>query len=781
MSANVPFERRLAAWMVDEVGPVPPDDRIDAIVSTTSQLQPEPRWLVLLKESPMRANTQVAVGSPSRRLAVAIALALLILGATIVVGASILRTQAAAGDWPMFRGDAARSGVGLQGPRGLPQLHWRYQLAGLPGNVSIVGDAAYVATDNGTLTAIDLATGNERWSFHTDRGALVGPTVVDGLAYVSDATGTVLAIDAATGKEAWAASASYPNINTATVGAGRVYLGLSDSGLVALDAKTGAERWKTPIHPGSESHTPAFADGVVYVSNDGVGIAAVSAETGQTLWTTALDGDVPGTAVVADGTVYVGLGGGVDKGRLRALSAKTGSLKWQTDDAFQAPAVSGGIAFATDNTGLVAALRASDGSKVWQIRLPAAARAPAVADGIVYLASKDPGHVYALSAATGGKLWDFSVDAAVQCCIAAAHGYAFVPTSAGSVYAIGGDGSTVHPAPPADLITGPTTEPTPAPTAPLATTAPSFAPVASPNGMFAPTGKPWAPQIITTDADGNFWVADPFYDRFGIFSPNGKFKEFWGKAGDGPGQLNMHRSSTDSLGNVGFASDGTMFVLDVGHRRIQVFDKNRKFIKAWGSFGNKPGEFSEAVNLVIGPGGTIYVLDDIRGVIEQYDRDGKVLKTFDAFPNAQSGQGAANSLAIDAAGNLYVSDNNPIQVTRFDPDGNVTGTFGSRGVAPGQFRDGAGFMAIDAQGRLFVDQGPGRGSQPGVLVFDKDGNYLGGFGTLASGDSQVTWPTGLYLTGDEVLVSDVGKEANGSGTEHGPSVHRFTLLPPFAP
>jgi len=777
MSTNVPFERRLAAWMVDEVGTVPPDDRLDEILSATIRTRPEPRWLVLLKESPMRANAQVAVGSPTRRLAFAAILALLLIGAALAAGAFVMRSQAAAGDWPMFRGGPDRSGAGLNGPQGKPQLHWRYQLAGIPGNVSVVGDAAYVATDNGALTAIDLATGRQRWSFNA-QGALNGPSVADGLVYVADARGTAHAIDAANGTERWASSSTYPILTTATAGGGAVYFGLDDGGLLALDAKTGTERWRVAIQAGSVSHTAAYADGFVYVGNDAAGLVAVRADTGAVAWTLGLDGDVPGTPVVVDGIAYIG--GNADAAHLRAADAVTGVLKWKIDHSFQTPAVANGVAFTTDSEGLVAAFRTGDGSELWHFRLPTSARPPSIADGIAYLATTDPGHAYAVDAATGGLLWDYPVDSAVQCCIVPAKGYAFVPTAAGTIYSLGGDGSTIKAAVLGDIaVTTSTVPPSSAPTPPPATPATSFPPVATADGMFESTGKRWAPQIMTRDPSGNFWIADPFYDRFAIFGSTGKFVEFWGKAGTGPGEFAMHRSNSDSYGSVGFASDGTMFALDVGNRRIQVFDRNRKFVKQWGSFGDQPGQFSEAVNLVMGPNDTVYVLDDVRGVIEHYARDGSVLDTFDAFPNARHGENTANALAIDAAGNLYVSNISPYQVTRFDPQGNVTQVFGSRGVKPGQFREQPGQMAIDARGRLFVNQGPQRGSQPAVYVFDKDGSYLGGFGTTDPGDLQLIWPTAMFIDGDKLYVGDVGTVANGSGTPA--AVHRFTLLPPFAP
>src|SRR5688500_13013110 len=122
MSTNHPFERRLAAWMADEAAPSVPADAIDHLLLTTSRMRPRPRWLALLKETPMRQNSRLVVGSPTRRLALAAVLALLLVATTIVVGAMLLNTRAAVGDWPFFRGDAGRSGAGLHGPAGRPVL-----------------------------------------------------------------------------------------------------------------------------------------------------------------------------------------------------------------------------------------------------------------------------------------------------------------------------------------------------------------------------------------------------------------------------------------------------------------------------------------------------------------------------------------------------------------------------------------------------------------------------------------------------------------------------------
>src|SRR5215213_1156516 len=204
MSTNLPFERRLATWMADEGALSVPIGAIDEALSATGQLRPRPRWLALLRETPMRTQSRLLVGSPTRRLALAVILVALA-AAVVVAGALLLKnTVAASADWPIFRGSSNRAGVGVGGPAGHPTSRWQRQLDGIPSNVAIVGETAFASTDSGTLYAVDLATGTPKWTFKsTDLGPMTGPTVDDGLVYVTDGGGTLVVVDAVTGARRW--------------------------------------------------------------------------------------------------------------------------------------------------------------------------------------------------------------------------------------------------------------------------------------------------------------------------------------------------------------------------------------------------------------------------------------------------------------------------------------------------------------------------------------------------------------------------------------------------
>jgi outer membrane protein assembly factor BamB len=67
------------------------------------------------------------------------------------------------------------------------------------------GPTVYVQSRDGTLYAVDAATGEEEWAFTQPTGDVhSSPTVVDGTVYVGSNDGTLYAVDAATGQEEWA-------------------------------------------------------------------------------------------------------------------------------------------------------------------------------------------------------------------------------------------------------------------------------------------------------------------------------------------------------------------------------------------------------------------------------------------------------------------------------------------------------------------------------------------------------------------------------------------------
>ena len=55
---------------------------------------------------------------------------------------------------------------------------------------------------------------------------------------------------------------------------------------------------------------------------------------------------------------------------------------------------------------------------------------------------------------------------------------------------------------------------------------------------------------------------------------------------------------------------GRVFVTDYSNHRVQVFDRDGRFLAAWGEYGTDAGEFASALGVAVGGDGTVYVTDE---------------------------------------------------------------------------------------------------------------------------------------------------------------------------
>ncbi len=92
------------------------------------------------------------------------------------------------------------------------------------------------------------------------------------------------------------------------------------------------------------------------------------------------------------------------------------------------------------------------------------------------------------------------------------------------------------------------------------------------------------------DGDGNLFVSDTLNNRVQVFDADGKFIRAFGKAGDGPGYFARPKG-------IAVDSDGHVWVADAVQDRVQVFTPEGQLLIWMGGNGLLPGQFSSLAGL----------------------------------------------------------------------------------------------------------------------------------------------------------------------------------------
>jgi DNA-binding beta-propeller fold protein YncE len=238
-------------------------------------------------------------------------------------------------------------------------------------------------------------------------------------------------------------------------------------------------------------------------------------------------------------------------------------------------------------------------------------------------------------------------------------------------------------------------------------------------GQFTPVG-------IAVSPEGHVFIADNYYNRIQIFDSSGQFINMWRDEGISEeicGRINIHELAVDfdenvyipdtengnsihkfdsngkfikeflsriflsvsfSYGRIVIDQEGYIYVVHSSHSSdgsafnnashdfcIQKFDSTGKFVREWGSEGNKDGQFSSIVGLAIDSKGYIYTADPAAQRIQKFDSSGNFITRWGS-EKPGDGKFKPTGIAVDSEGNVYTVDrsNNCIQKVRLKSDFN---------------------------------------------------------------------------------------------------------------
>lgn len=185
---------------------------------------------------------------------------------------------------------------------------------------------------------------------------------------------------------------------------------------------------------------------------------------------------------------------------------------------------------------------------------------------------------------------------------------------------------------------------------------------------------------------------------------------------------------------------------------VILFDENGKAVRQFGA-----GQIVWPHGIFVDREDNVWIADAVgyapvpEGVghtVKKFSPQGKLLMTLGQEGVAGVSTDTFNKPAdvvVAPNGDVFVADGHDAggnnRIVKFDRDGNYLGEWGTTGNGDGQFRDPHA-LAMDSRGRIYVaDRGNSR-----LQIFDQGGKHLATW-------TQFGRPSGLYIDADDVLYS----------------------------
>jgi outer membrane protein assembly factor BamB len=368
-------------------------------------------------------------------------LTLTLLAAVQAVGLERLDARsekdAAAPEWPVFRGNAEETGVCAAALPDKLQLLWQFSTKdSIEGAPAIAGGVVYVGSFDEYLYALDLARGTEKWKYKA--GPIkASPAVRGGRVYVGNVDGVFHCVDAARGEKRWTFETEGEITSGANFAGDLILFGSHDETLYCL-TKDGKEKWTFKTQ-GPVYGSPAVAGGKTFVAGCDSKLHVLDIASGKEDRAVDLGGQSGATAAVLGARLYVG----TMTNQFQAIDWRKGAIVWtfqaerQAQPFYSSAATTDDLLIVGSRDKRLHALERKSGKEVWSFATGSRVDAsPVIAGKRVYAPSLD-GHLYVLALADGKQLDKIKLDGPIAGSPAVAAGRLLIGTTKGTLYCFG--------------------------------------------------------------------------------------------------------------------------------------------------------------------------------------------------------------------------------------------------------------------------------------------------------------------------------------------------------
>jgi outer membrane protein assembly factor BamB len=293
--------------------------------------------------------------------------------------------------------------------------------SGSPSSSAAPSAGPLPANEQPRLVGVDLATQKQLWTLDLKQVSRTGVTIEGTTAFVGDNRGNVYAVDIASGEQRWTARVPGFLTSPLAVSGGTVLAAVQAQGtvqgsstpahssIVAFDASSGSQSWTfTPVFPSLRTTAIAISGETAFVGFDNRVVEAVDIATGIGRWTHDANGlflFTSSPALSSDGVFISDSTGHVVK-----LAAADASREWDfalnTDVLRGAPVLARNVLLVTSATGRLSAIDAVGGRLIFQSGFEGGSLGPmaVTADLVVAVRGGDQGGLIAFRHDDRGQL-----------------------------------------------------------------------------------------------------------------------------------------------------------------------------------------------------------------------------------------------------------------------------------------------------------------------------------------------------------------------------------------
>jgi outer membrane protein assembly factor BamB len=381
-----------------------------------------------------RARLTVAIASTPMAL---VATALLCVG------------RASAEDWPVVRGNPSGTAVAAGKLPDTLEVLWTYKTgesAGFDATPVIANGVVYIGDSNGTVHAVNLATGKAVWtkSFEGSSGFSAGGAIQLDRLYIADMSGVARCLDIRDGSEKWQIKLESEVHAGPTPIEGAILFTTEAGTLTSHDLSNGEKKWEFKIDAPLRC-APTISNGRVMLAGCDSLLHAISVSDGKEVFTVPIDGPTGATAAMFGNRVYFGTENatffGID---VNNQDGKTPAVAWTYKDPRRAQPIRSAAAV-TENLVVfgsqgraVTALDPKTGEEKWKVTTRSRVDSSPVIVGDRVVAATSAGKLYLLDATKDGEIkWESDLGGGFNGSPAVVDGKLLIGNTDGTLYCFG--------------------------------------------------------------------------------------------------------------------------------------------------------------------------------------------------------------------------------------------------------------------------------------------------------------------------------------------------------